>query len=712
MGARDRGETVAPGWRRCVVLLIAAGTLLLPVILVASAAADGDYQVSLEYTVESGAYNNSVRAGSVANLLYPRIAVDRNPQSPFRGTVYVVGFHVVGNESCFAPSVVRSTDGGRNFTAPTVSSLCSPSPYLDVAVGRSGTLYAATWGPRILRSVDQGDTWQLLATVGNATSPASLAVDPVTGGLFVTWSSAAVPFSRSTGPVFVSSSWDGGTTWLTPTAVLPNGTTGASPQIAPFGETVIVGLIATAGADPYIAASVSHDGGITFGSPVALSPSAPCMWSSAPSAAVSSGGVFAVSWYADPAYTGTLCWHNEGNTTETLVSVSTDGGATFSAPRRMGGPPGWPTVGFGDALAFDDHARLYVTWHSLDPEMWSGTVYVANSTSLGLDAEQASFSTRLQVSGGNSTAQENLATGLNDTVYLVWVSFDSAGDPYGSSDGVFVRAVTGEATATLQLPSPAPSPSAELELRDAATGTVQLHAVWQGAALTIPGIVPSEYEVSVQLGNRSYMAGRIPVPTWGRTVFTVYVEATSPPPGHEPPPGGPPFPWDLVAFFGGGLVAATAALNSVHHLRLAREDVLQRKVRALMFEHIRDHPGVSFTEVRDAVGLQNGVAAYHLQILERLGFVHSESRRRRRWYYPNGDVSLWRDLPLSPLQASIVREIRRSPGIGIRELARTVNRRPSSVGYNVKALAREGLLRMERKGRKVCCFAPEGGCPA
>ncbi len=65
---------------------------------------------------------------------------------------------------------------------------------------------------------------------------------------------------------------------------------------------------------------------------------------------------------------------------------------------------------------------------------------------------------------------------------------------------------------------------------------------------------------------------------------------------------------------------------------------------------------------------------------------------------------MWRDLPLSALQQALLKEVESSPGIGVRELSRRVDRRASSVGYNVKALAREGVLKTERVGRRVRCF--------
>jgi len=206
------------------------------------------------------------------------------------------------------------------------------------------------------------------------------------------------------------------------------------------------------------------------------------------------------------------------------------------------------------------------------------------------------------------------------------------------------------------------------------------------------------YEAPVRVGNASAFAGAIPVRTRNSTAFTLHVQGG--PAGPRPSS----FPWMTAAAVGGAVLLASAALLALQHTRLAKEDLLQKKVRHLTYETIRQHPGATFTVVRDAVGLQNGVAAYHLGVLEKQGLIHSERGRCHRWYYPNGDVSLWRDLPLSPLQSALLEKVGQAPGIGIRELARSLNCHHGSVAYNVKGLARDGLLRTQRTGRRVECF--------
>src|SRR5437879_915635 len=112
------------------------------------------------------------RAAPTSAMIYPRIAIDRDPASPRDGTIYVVGLQYAPNGSCGNPAVVRSIDGGRTFDAPHVAPLCLSGLSLDVTAD-NGTLFAASWGPRLLRSTDGGISWEILATIGNASAPAS-----------------------------------------------------------------------------------------------------------------------------------------------------------------------------------------------------------------------------------------------------------------------------------------------------------------------------------------------------------------------------------------------------------------------------------------------------------------------------------------------------------------------------------------------------------
>src|SRR3972149_7975495 len=80
-----------------------------------SGRSDEPFRASLEYTVVAGAYQNAIRVAPVTAMLYPRIAVARDPASPFTGTIYLVG---LDNLPCASLVVIRSRDRARSLEAP------------------------------------------------------------------------------------------------------------------------------------------------------------------------------------------------------------------------------------------------------------------------------------------------------------------------------------------------------------------------------------------------------------------------------------------------------------------------------------------------------------------------------------------------------------------------------------------------------------------
>lgn len=601
----------------------------------ASRAAEDSFDASLEYSVVSGAYENGVRVAPEIAMLYPRIVVDRSPASPFNGTTYLVGLN---NLTCASLVVIRSRDRTRTFEAPIEAGLCLQGPSVDVTIGRNGDVYAATWGPTILRSRDGGASWTITKILSNDSSPPSLAMDPVTGALYVAWGPVDYPWRPSPGPILIASSRDGGNTWTEPISILPDAWTATRPQVQAFGTSVLVGFSSPGSSGFSIGAVVSTDDGRTWGNAIPVSPPDPCGQWPQPSVAVSLQGIFAISWSSETGGAG--CSAEWGNSTEVWAATSSDGGRSFSGPLRVAGPPAWAGPSFGDAAAFDDGGQLSVAWRSIAYNWTSAFVYVANSADLGATFERAAFETRLREAGGNSTAQENLAAGPDGSMYLAWTVVNPFLGPTDQATGIFVRAVAGQAVGGL-VAGPELKALVEIEMRDAHTDEVRAHAVWHGSPVVFSEVPPDTYPTWIRMGNMSVLAGNMPVKTWGRTTFSVRIEGVGGPPG-------PPLPWPILAALGTGVAVAAAAFVALQYSRVAREDVLQRKVRLLLHEYISDHPGSSFSSARDALGLQNGVAAYHLAVLEKQGLIHSVARGRRRLYYPNGDASLRKEFPVSP----------------------------------------------------------------
>jgi DNA-binding MarR family transcriptional regulator len=658
-----------------------------------TAGADEPLQASLDHAILAQPYENSVRL----NLRSPRTAVDRDPSSPHHGTIYAIA------REQFNFSLQRSLDGGRKFDDPIVFDQLCPGrelscqlggPGPDIAVGNGGIVYLvvanATEVATILRSVDQGRSWQTAASFDNFGLSVSIETDDETGAVYVAGS------SFPSGTVLVTRSLDEGQTWNPPVNVSSSrGGAWAIPHVAASGDDVVVAFLSGTGSPAQVSVAVSHDGGLTWPISNAISPQTLCREAS-PSVSVSHDGIFAVSWYASIIGTGCY-WEGGGGTLATFVSISRDHGDSFSDPIEVSRYPGEADPGFGDALVFDNRSRLHATWHSfewLPNRTLASFVYVGSSEDLGQNFDNASFRVTFQGGATNMTSSEHLVAGLNDSVYLTWYDFR------GSEPGALFRSVSGEASGeVVSGMQPVPGMDVDVELVDPETTAVRAQAIWRGTPLVFAELPPDIYDVWIRVGNESARAGAMPVRIWSSTAFTIRLEGGT---------STPSFPWSIAAAAAGVVAFAGTALLALQHTRLVREEILQRKVRRLIYECIQGHPGFSFTEIKNAVGLQNGVAAYHLRVLEKQGLIHAKKGRHHRRYYPNGDVSLWREVPLSPLQKSLVERVRQAPGIGIRELARNLNHHHASVAYNVKGLAREGFLRTQRTGRKIRCYPMDG----
>ena len=237
-----------------------------------SAAADGPLQASLDYAILAQPYENSVHLNLTGADI--RTAVDRDPSSPYRRTIYAVA----GDEFTF--SLQRSLDGGRTFDRRIVfDQLCRGHNLScrlgrpDIAVGTFGALYIvdtiiSTSEAKILRSMDQGLSWQSATSFDNFGVFVSIATDNQTGAVYV----AGVDPS---GTVLVTRSLDQGQTWNPPVNV-SNGLTPAIPQVAALRSDVVAAFLSGNDSAAEVSVAVSHDGGLTWPTMNTVSPKTLC----------------------------------------------------------------------------------------------------------------------------------------------------------------------------------------------------------------------------------------------------------------------------------------------------------------------------------------------------------------------------------------------------------------------------------------------------
>jgi hypothetical protein len=167
--------------------------------------------------------------------------------------------------------IVRSTDGGRNWSAPVVAAPVG-SPFPAAGFGEVATTYADSTGQMIFNlSTDGGQTFTAKPT-GFSGGKGHAVADPTTAGRF-----AVLATNGPALDVYVTT--DSGDTWSGPASVvgsLPNDVR-SKPWIS-FSRrgTLGVGWRNTYADNTYdFYAAVSHTGGLSFDPPVKITTTGP-----------------------------------------------------------------------------------------------------------------------------------------------------------------------------------------------------------------------------------------------------------------------------------------------------------------------------------------------------------------------------------------------------------------------------------------------------
>lgn len=131
-------------------------------------------------------------------------------------------------------------------------------------------------------------------------------------------------------------------------------------------------------------------------------------------------------------------------------------------------------------------------------------------------------------------------------------------------------------------------------------------------------------------------------------------------------------------------------------------DPLDHDTRREIYEHSREDPGVFLSGLSDRLDVPLSTVRHHVRILEDESLISSRKIRGKRRYYPVDidDQALLAALSESATATVLEALDRIGPATGS-ELARTLDRDPSTVSHHLTRLADDGLIDRERRGRTV-----------
>lgn len=144
------------------------------------------------------------------------------------------------------------------------------------------------------------------------------------------------------------------------------------------------------------------------------------------------------------------------------------------------------------------------------------------------------------------------------------------------------------------------------------------------------------------------------------------------------------------------------------------DKVLDNFIRGEVYGFIRANPGTYFNHIKLELELNNGTLAYHLSVLERDNLIISRADGKYRRFYPRntnipkveegGDGMIHTFVQLNSTQDEIINRIKQNPGVSQKDLARMLGRSTQVVNYNINAMARLGLIKLERDGKWTKCY--------
>jgi predicted transcriptional regulator len=163
----------------------------------------------------------------------------------------------------------------------------------------------------------------------------------------------------------------------------------------------------------------------------------------------------------------------------------------------------------------------------------------------------------------------------------------------------------------------------------------------------------------------------------------------------------------LAAFLGATEVGYLSLISLFLplYVRLKKKDVLSHFTRGQIFGYIQANPGTHYNAIIQDLRLHNGVGAYHLQVLEREGFIRSLRDGIYKRFYPSTMRIPEKRVHLSRIQKDVFEVIQKHPGITQKQISKLLDESKQVVNYHVKILEGAGLIRLERAGRETACYA-------
>jgi len=143
------------------------------------------------------------------------------------------------------------------------------------------------------------------------------------------------------------------------------------------------------------------------------------------------------------------------------------------------------------------------------------------------------------------------------------------------------------------------------------------------------------------------------------------------------------------------------SLFMVCYTKLTRKDIendiMQQNFRGRIYQYVLDHPGAHFNKIKEYVGVGNGTLCYHLDVLQKFGYIRCKNMGGKKVYWMTEqafpDNKKYPKHPfLTEKQRKIVVALLSGASFSAKELHDLTGLRPSTIDNNLKTLKVLGIV--------------------
>jgi parallel beta-helix repeat protein len=151
-----------------------------------------------------------------------------------------------------------------------------------------------------------------------------------------------------------------------------------------------------------------------------------------------------------------------------------------------------------------------------------------------------------------------------------------------------------------------------------------------------------------------------------------------------------------------GFKIALISLFVPLYMKLKKGKLLDNYDRGRVYQYIEINPGEHYSQIKRDLSLPNGSLVHHLKVLEQGEKIKSRKDGRFRRFYTRGtQIPATNGGDLTEIQKRITDSVKDLPGVTQKQMASLLGIHQSSVNYQMTKLEERGLIRTEKKGRKV-----------